>query len=639
LEEGGPRRRKNIRNIPPAYAAAAAGAAGVASYGATGDRAAAAAAGFSSQAKRSSSSSRTKGSSGRWSSWYDYNNIDEDDGDDAWGINDVEDLDVLFAAAPRQLRGARRSSTRPASAARTAAAAAADISDDVVRDEQDEQQQKQQQGVVDAGSHQSTWAHLFDALLANDCSRAVEQQQQQQQQQQVKQQQVGCDGQAQQEQLQQDAACVVEEAGGCSSDPATAGVTGSQEGTSCKQQQHACVTQGIAVSHRTTLSGAAAGGEAFAQEAAAPAAMAATTAVMVAAGAAAAPAVPSEMQLLQQLQLTRLQAVHVPAHCGTDTAHGRACHHRADGQAAAATAAGAAETAAAEPAKSQSHQPAAAAALIWCYEVLELHMQQQQQTVQPCNADGATPDVAGAAAAAAAAADVAGAAATAAAAAEAAEGTDTQQQQQHPADAVLLLPRESHVRSAYRRLAVLLHPDKCSLKGAAAAFALVRRAHTALMQALAAQRAAAAASLQQELAASRNAAAAGQLGDEGNDPTQSETAGEASSDVQTAGNAAHAAAPSNRNRRTAVGLQLTPQLLQLLQLPAGFLQPAVAGDSQLPLLLLVNVKPGEVCYRSFSSFLDLLTCLLHGRCLIVNAAGHFYVQPGEAFRWCILWLR
>jgi hypothetical protein len=52
-------------------------------------------------------------------------------------------------------------------------------------------------------------------------------------------------------------------------------------------------------------------------------------------------------------------------------------------------------------------------------------------------------------------------------------------------------------------------------------------------------------------------------------------------------------APSNNVRRVALGLEVTSAVEAALMLPQGYLQPAVAGDTQLPLLLLVHVQPGE----------------------------------------------
>src|SRR6476469_9359282 len=61
-----------------------------------------------------------------------------------------------------------------------------------------------------------------------------------------------------------------------------------------------------------------------------------------------------------------------------------------------------------------------------------------------------------------------------------------QQQRYMCADFDHDLPSELAIKAAYRHLAILLHPDKCQLPGAAAAFALVRRARTLALQQVAA---------------------------------------------------------------------------------------------------------------------------------------------------------
>jgi hypothetical protein len=136
---------------------------------------------------------------------------------------------------------------------------------------------------------------------------------------------------------------------------------------------------------------------------------------------------------------------------------------------------------------------------------------------------------------------------------------------------------EVQVRSAYRRLAVLLHPDKCAAAGAAAAFALIR---TALDIALPA------------------AAAAAAL-DDSNAAVATATGGVPQSSSRPAAAAAAAtcvfAAPNSRVRRCVSGLQVVGAVRDCLTaaLPQGWLPPMVKGEIQAPLLLLVEVPHGE----------------------------------------------
>jgi hypothetical protein len=184
----------------------------------------------------------------------------------------------------------------------------------------------------------------------------------------------------------------------------------------------------------------------------------------------------------------------------------------------------------------------------------------------------------------------------------------------------LLLPSQAAVRLAYRRLAVLLHPDKCNLPEAAAAFGLVRRAYAAANRALSDAAAAAAAAINADgdVGAATVAAMAAGATDRGDaqqqdvqleqqqqqQPEQEQKPALAGSKRKSAADGAAAdaaadagppAAPvSNRNRLVSISLQLDGPLLDVLQLPANFLPPTAPGDPQQPLLLLVEVPRGKL---------------------------------------------
>eukprot|EP00879_Flechtneria_rotunda_P009795 GHRR01010245.1.p1 GENE.GHRR01010245.1~~GHRR01010245.1.p1 ORF type:complete len:866 (+),score=370.37 GHRR01010245.1:246-2600(+) len=189
-----------------------------------------------------------------------------------------------------------------------------------------------------------------------------------------------------------------------------------------------------------------------------------------------------------------------------------------------------------------------------------------------------------------------------------------------------VFPCEADIRTAYKHLAVLLHPDKCKLPQAPTAFAQVRRAHSAALQTLAVQGMAATGAAGTTTTAANAAVTAvspstasifqgtenlcarlNQQQHQASRCTHNNTAAAAVHSPATAATGATSYAtkptgtavgcvdaPSNKTRHAAVGLQLTPAVLTLLDLPETYMPKAVPGNGKLPVLLLVSVPNGKL---------------------------------------------